>query len=100
MSAGFLKEFGFFSKLDEVDGQALLENFKTAYYKEKDVILEEGMANDALYLVQNGSVDVVKIQDDKEILLAHIGPKGFSGGLPFPFRYATATVVAVQGHLH
>ncbi|MDL5048655.1 cyclic nucleotide-binding domain-containing protein [Oscillatoria amoena NRMC-F 0135] len=74
-----------------------MENFKTAYYKEKDVILEEGMANDALYLVQNGSVDVVKIQDDKEILLAHIGPKGFFGEASlFHSAYATATVVAVQ----
>ncbi|MDZ4742406.1 MAG: cyclic nucleotide-binding domain-containing protein [Verrucomicrobiota bacterium] len=97
MSAGFLKEFGFFCKLDEVDGQALLETFKTAYFKEKDVILEEGMANDALYLVQTGSVDVVKIQEDKEILLAHIGPKGFFGEASlFHSVCATATVVAAQ----
>lgn len=97
MSEGFLKQFGFFSGLEDVDAQALLEYFKTSYFKEKEVILDEGMANDALYLVQTGSVDVVKIQDDKEILLAHIGPKGFFGEASlFHSAYATATVIAAQ----
>ena len=95
MDTQFLSGYHFFSTLDEVELQALLELTHTQYFEEGAFVLTEGQDNDALFLVQSGLLEVLKIHDDKEVLLGQVGPNGVFGEMSiFTPRPSSATVKA------
>jgi len=62
--------------------QLLLQHAKRAAYPAKRIVLREGEASTAIYLILRGSVSVM-VQDDggHELILAYLGPGEFFGEL-------------------
>ncbi|MDZ4816821.1 MAG: cyclic nucleotide-binding domain-containing protein [Verrucomicrobiota bacterium] len=97
MSTQFLSGFGFFSALDEVELQAILELTRTKNFEAGAEVLREGDPNDTMFLVQSGSVEVLKIKDNKEILLGTIEANNFLGEMSLFYpASSSASVRAIE----
>ena len=60
-------------------------------------IVVEGEAGDAMYVVQSGSVEAVKMMNGEEVQLEVIGPGGFFGEMAlFQGERRAATVRAIE----
>ncbi|MCO4783699.1 MAG: cyclic nucleotide-binding domain-containing protein [Candidatus Cloacimonetes bacterium] len=70
-----LIEIPIFNNLNVYEGEVLLDITSTKVFKENDVVIKEGSPGDALFIILEGVVDIVKkIDDNRFKTLARFGP--------------------------
>ncbi len=67
-------------------------------YKSVDVIFREGDARNGIYLIESGSVRIVKVlKNGQEVELNRVGPKGLFGEMAlFDQSNRSATAIAIE----
>lgn len=69
----------------------------TKEFKKGDIIIKEGDPGREMYIVKSGSLDVVKSDGDREIILATLSRGDFFGEMAILENiYRTATVKAIE----
>ena len=70
----FLRKIPLFAEMTEDDLQSLCLIVQDVDLPAGHILFEEGSEGDTAYIVESGEVDIVKISDNREILLAKRGP--------------------------
>jgi CRP/FNR family cyclic AMP-dependent transcriptional regulator len=76
-----LKRVPIFHKLTEEESDRLEKNIERRSVEQGEIIFTEGDPPDALYIVQEGEVDIVMDSPNGEVILASITPGSFFGEL-------------------
>jgi CRP-like cAMP-binding protein len=75
----------------------VISRFNTDYRSEGEVIIEQGSDCPGLFLIVSGGVRVNKIEDNEDVVLAHLGPGDLFGEISLLMRKpSTAKVTADQ----
>jgi CRP-like cAMP-binding protein len=83
--------------LDAAEVQGLLSQSAHRDLAAGEIAVQEGVRNGSLFLIESGSVEVVKRRGEGEEVLAHLGPGNFFGELSvFDPGLASATVRAAR----
>ena len=91
----FLRKIPLFAELANDDLESLCQIVREYHLPEGDVLFEEGDSGDIAYIIRSGEVDIVKISQNREILLAKRGPGEVFGEIALVFDSPrTATVRA------
>lgn len=81
-----------YNNLTTSEGNALYYSMKTKLFEADEPIMEQGKYNSRLFFINKGDVKALFKQEDKEVLLAKLGPGNIIGQTPF----FTATVCTVS----
>jgi CRP-like cAMP-binding protein len=81
-----------YSNLATSEGNALYYSMKSKIFESGEPIMEQGKYNSRLFFINKGDVKALIKQEDKEILIAKLGPGSIIGQTPF----FTATVCTVS----
>lgn len=91
----FLRKIPLFSSLPDDDLQSLCQIVQEFHLPSGQVLFEEGSSGDMAYIIRTGEVEIVKISQNREILLATRGPGDVFGEIALIFDSPrTATVRA------
>lgn len=91
----FLRKIPLFAELPEDDLQSLCRIVVDVHLPAGEVLFEEGSTGDKAYIVRTGEVDIIKMSQNREILLAKRGPGEVFGEIALLFdTERTATVRA------
>jgi signal transduction histidine kinase len=91
----FLRKIPLFSSLPDDDLQSLCQIVQEFHLPSGQVLFEEGSTGDMAYIIRGGEVEIVKISQKREILLATRGPGEVFGEIALIFDSPrTATVRA------
>lgn len=95
--AAMLRETAFFKNLEPAELDAVTKCVVEQAYQPGEVVIQEGVPGDALYLVVNGRVKVEKESDGKRLGLAELGPGQAFGEMSLIDSFPTsATVTALE----
>lgn len=75
----FLRYFPFFSDLEEADLREISSMFITRTYEKGRNVFLEGEEGDELYIIKSGVINIYRIDEAREIILAIFGDGDFFG---------------------
>lgn len=81
----FLRKIPLFSELPDDDLESLCQIVKEFHLPAGEVLFEEGSAGDVAYIIRSGEVEIVKMSQNREILLAKRGPGEVFGEIALVF---------------
>ncbi len=91
----FLRKIPLFSELPSDDLESLCQIVREMHLPAGEVLFEEGSVGDVAYIIRSGEVEIVKMSQNREILLAKRGPGEVFGEIALVFDSPrTATVRA------
>jgi signal transduction histidine kinase len=91
----FLRKIPLFEQLSDEDLESLCLIVKDYHLAAGEVLFEEGSSGDVAYIIRQGEVDIIKVSQNREILLAKRGPGEVFGEIALVFDSPrTATVRA------
>ncbi|WP_374686480.1 cyclic nucleotide-binding domain-containing protein, partial [Promineifilum sp.] len=91
----FLRKIPLFAALPDDDLQSLCQIVREYHLPAGEVLFEEGSMGDMAYVIRTGEVEIIKISQKREILLAMRGPGEVFGEIALVFDSPrTATVRA------
>lgn len=70
----FLKKVPLFANLPDGDLKNLASIVKKVKIKAGQTLFDEGDPGDSAYIIESGQIEITKISDGKEVLLARVGP--------------------------
>jgi CRP-like cAMP-binding protein len=79
ISETFLKEVSLFKSLNEAERRHMCGLLKEEFFREGEVILEEGRIGSTLYIIWTGKVRVSRNFDRESFVLTELGPYDFFG---------------------
>jgi len=92
----FIRRIHLFSKLTEDDLNDVAEALEDQSYEPGAHIIEQGSHGDAFYIVYHGFVRVTRRRDNKDVILAQLGPQDYFGEEElFRGRARSASISAV-----
>jgi signal transduction histidine kinase len=89
----FLRKIPLFEELPDDDLESLCQIVQEFHLPAGEVLFEEGSSGDIAYIIRSGEVEIVKVSQNREILLAKRGPGEVFGEIALVFdtpRTATA----------
>ncbi|WCN37209.1 Crp/Fnr family transcriptional regulator [Aneurinibacillus uraniidurans] len=75
----FLRHFPFFEDLEEADLREISSMFITRTYEKGRNVFLEGEGGDELYIIKSGVINIYRIDEAREIILAIFGDGDFFG---------------------
>jgi signal transduction histidine kinase len=84
-NSDFLRKIPLFSSLPSDDLESLCQIVRELHLPAGEVLFEEGSSGDMAYIIQTGEVEIVKISQNREILLATRGPGEVFGEIALIF---------------
>ena len=91
----FLRKIPLFSSLSDEDLSSLCQIVREFHLPAGEVLFEEGSVGDMAYIIERGEVEIIKLSQKREILLAKRGPGEVFGEIALLFDSPrTATVRA------
>ena len=91
----FLRKIPLFSSLPDDDLASLCQIVREFHLPSGQVLFEEGSVGDMAYIIETGEVEIIKVSQKREILLAKRGPGEVFGEIALVFDSPrTATVRA------
>jgi len=91
----FLRKIPLFSSLSDEDLSSLCQIVREFHLPAGKVLFEEGSVGEMAYIIENGEVEIIKLSQKREILLAKRGPGEVFGEIALLFDSPrTATVRA------
>ncbi len=91
----FLRKIPLFSSLSDEDLSSLCQIVREFHLPAGEVLFEEGSVGDMAYIIESGEVEIIKLSQKREILLAKRGPGEVFGEIALLFDSPrTATVRA------
>ncbi len=91
----FLRKIPLFASLPDEDLQSLCQIVREYHLPAGEVLFEEGSIGDMAYVIREGEVEIIKVSQKREILLAKRGPGEVFGEIALVFDSPrTATVRA------
>jgi signal transduction histidine kinase len=84
-NSDFLRKIPLFSSLPDEDLESLCQIVQQLHLPAGEVLFEEGSSGDMAYIIQTGEVEIVKISQNREILLATRGPGEVFGEIALIF---------------
>lgn len=69
-----LRNVPLFTDLSDADLRDLGEAISTRHLKFGEMLFEEGDQGDTLYIVDSGEIEILKISENRQVLLNVLGP--------------------------
>jgi CRP/FNR family cyclic AMP-dependent transcriptional regulator len=73
------------------------DNILGLLYRDREIIIKQGTVGNCLYVIQQGKVEVVKENGEKEIVLAVLGEKEFFGEMALFEKDVRSCTVRAKG---
>ncbi|MCI0413489.1 cyclic nucleotide-binding domain-containing protein [bacterium] len=89
----FLRNVFLFKNLDETENDRISGLLKEENFNEGDIILTEGHAGNALYVIWSGRVRVSRQFDQEFFVLTELGPHDFFGEMSLIDDFPTSATV-------
>ena len=92
-----LRKISFLRELTDDELKSFASLLETREYQQGDLILEEGTAPTAFHVIRDGTVHVRRQANNRDMLLARLGPGAFFGEINlFDPGVATASIHAMK----
>ena len=92
-----LRKISFLRELTDDELKSFASLLETREYQQGDLILEEGTAPTAFHVIRDGTVHVRRQANNRDMLLARLGPGAFFGEINlFDPGVATASIYAMK----